>query len=421
MGKVKVSAKAKRMAGREAHMSSLGESIEPTTKPVKPGKEKGNHQKEMVWKNVKTTGRILSAAKEQLEELEETQGVGVVTSSAFPTLGESMEQELVEEYYDGQDMMKGGLEQVDEESFKMFMNSQPAEKKTIADLLKEKLEEKRTNVEAITADLEQEAQPKLTPASIEAYEVLAKFMECYTSGKVPKLLKFLPRMAMCEEILHILEPDSWTAAAVHAASKYFASHSKIRAFDFNFYILLPRVRDDISHFKKLNTHLYRALKQALYRPEEFCTGIVLPLCENGTCTLREAVIICSIIARNSFPMMKASAAMIMICGMEYNGAISIFLRTFIMKKYALPCETLDAIVYHFLSFQHDKREMPVLWHLCLKSFVEIYGKDCASEQRESLRELLKVQKHHLITPDVISILQRTEARDIEMYEGVERR
>ncbi|PFX15107.1 Bystin [Stylophora pistillata] len=44
-------------------------------------------------------------------------------------------------------------------------------------------------------------------------------------------------------------------------------------------VLLPRVRDDITEYKRLNYHLYMALKKALFKPAAFFKGILLPLCE----------------------------------------------------------------------------------------------------------------------------------------------
>jgi hypothetical protein len=44
-------------------------------------------------------------------------------------------------------------------------------------------------------------------------------------------------------------------------------------------ILFPRVIDDITENKRLNYHLYRALKKAIYKPAAFYKGIILPLCE----------------------------------------------------------------------------------------------------------------------------------------------
>jgi len=44
-------------------------------------------------------------------------------------------------------------------------------------------------------------------------------------------------------------------------------------------ILLDKVRDDIAENKKLNYHLYMALKKALYKPGAFFKGLLFPLCQ----------------------------------------------------------------------------------------------------------------------------------------------
>ena len=44
-------------------------------------------------------------------------------------------------------------------------------------------------------------------------------------------------------------------------------------------ILLPKIIDDISENKKLNYHLYRSLKKAVYKPAAFYKGLILPMCE----------------------------------------------------------------------------------------------------------------------------------------------
>lgn len=44
-------------------------------------------------------------------------------------------------------------------------------------------------------------------------------------------------------------------------------------------VLLPRVRDDLAEYKRLNFHLYQALRKALFKPGAFMKGILLPLLE----------------------------------------------------------------------------------------------------------------------------------------------
>ena len=71
--------------------------------------------------------------------------------------------------------------------------------------------------------------------------------------------------------------------------------------------------------------------------------------QSGTCTLREAIIISSSLSKNSIPMLHSAAAILKIAEMDYNGANSIFLRTLLDKKYALPFRVVDAVVFHFLK------------------------------------------------------------------------
>ena len=42
-------------------------------------------------------------------------------------------------------------------------------------------------------------------------------------------------------------------------------------------VLLPNVRENIATYKKLNYHLYMALKKAVFKPAAFFKGIILPL------------------------------------------------------------------------------------------------------------------------------------------------
>ena len=44
-------------------------------------------------------------------------------------------------------------------------------------------------------------------------------------------------------------------------------------------VLLPRVRDDLAEYKRLNFHLFMALKKAIFKPAAFFKGILLPICE----------------------------------------------------------------------------------------------------------------------------------------------
>lgn len=116
-------------------------------------------------------------------------------------------------------------------------------------------------------------------------------------------------------------------------------------------VLLPRIRDDLSEYKKLNMYLYNSLRRALFKPAAFMKGIILPLLESGDCSLREALIFGSVISRTSVPILHSCACLLKICEMAYTGANSVFIRCFLEKSYALPYRVVDAAVFHFLRYK----------------------------------------------------------------------
>lgn len=254
----------------------------------------------------------------------------------------------------------------------------------------------------------------LDPKVKEMYEGVKDVLKKYRSGKLPKAFKIIPKLKNWEQILYITEPPTWSAAAMYQATRIFASNLKENmAQRFYNLVLLPRIRDDLVEYKRLNFHLYQALRKSLFKPGAFMKGILLPLLDSGNCTLREAIIIGSVLAKNSVPILHSSAALLKIAEMDYTGANSIFLRILLDKKYALPYRVVDACVLHFVRFQMDTRELPVLWHQALLTFVQRYKADISTEQREALLELLKKQSHPAITPEIRRELQHAKCRDVE--------
>lgn len=73
---------------------------------------------------------------------------------------------------------------------------------------------------------------------------------------------------------------------MYQATRIFTSNLKEKmAQRFFNLVLLPRVRDDIAEYKRLNFHLYQALRKALFKPGAFMKGFLLPLCEVNSCYL----------------------------------------------------------------------------------------------------------------------------------------
>lgn len=264
----------------------------------------------------------------------------------------------------------------------------------------------------------------------------------YKSGKLPKLFKILPTLPHWQEILSVTRPDEWTPNACYEATRIFVSGKPIMTQIFLEDVMLSRVREDIHETKKLNVHLYKALKKALYKPAAFFKGFLFPLVGSGNCTLREAHIISSVLARVSIPVLHSAAALLRLCDMaaeqfsmstEGGGATNIFIRVLLDKRYALPYKVIDALVFHFLRFRGaqpasagvsdvlDFREgtatqegkegrLPVLWHQSLLAFAQRYRNDITEDQREALLDLLLAKGHAGIGPEVRRELLEGRAR-----------
>jgi essential nuclear protein 1 len=235
-----------------------------------------------------------------------------------------------------------------------------------------------------------------------------------------------------EDILQITRPDKWTANACYEATKIFISSTPVVAQRFMEMVILDRVREDIHETKKLNVHLFKALKKGLYKPAAFFKGFLFPLVGSGTCTLREAHIVSGVLVRVSVPVLHSAAALKGLCdiaaqeasaGTEGGGATNIFIRALLEKKYALPYQVIDALVFHFLRFRSvdhagvgeddlqnsmsgltgagsKDTKLPVIWHQSLLAFAQRYRNDITEDQREALLDLLLTKGHSSIGPEV---------------------
>ena len=114
-------------------------------------------------------------------------------------------------------------------------------------------------------------------------------------------------------------------------------------------VLLDAIREDIrltkegsrkaKNHRKLNVHYYESLKRALYKPAAFFKGIVFPLlqvrfcpwlvrfcfmlrsCDQTGCTLQEAAIVASVLAKVKVPLLHSAAALLKLAEMDYSGTI----------------------------------------------------------------------------------------------------
>ncbi|XP_018432291.1 PREDICTED: bystin isoform X4 [Nanorana parkeri] len=387
-------------------------SVRTTNRTKKRGQEAEDSRDEN-YVDEKLSRKILEQARLQQEELEAEHGPCGQNSDSEDEEWPSLEKAASMDAAAYNDHVEVNPE--DEKAIAMFMNKNPPVRRTLADIIMEKITEKQTEVETVMSEVSGRPMPQLDPRVLEVYKGVKEVLSTYRSGKLPKAFKIVPALANWEQILYITEPETWTAAAMYQATRIFSSNLTERmAQRFYNLVLLPRVRDDIAEYKRLNYHLYMALKKALFKPGAWFKGILIPLCESGTCTLREAVIIGSILTKCSIPVLHSSAAMLKMAEMEYNGANSIFLRLLIDKKYALPFRVLDALVFHFLAFRSDRRELPVLWHQSLLTLCQRYKEDMSSEQKEALLELLRIQNHPQICNEIRRELINSKSRDLEI-------
>jgi len=286
-----------------------------------------------------------------------------------------------------------------------FLKSEPTARRTIADLILEKIREKeelerKKNVrekKEYGANTSENPPPKV----IEVYTTIGKILSRYKNGKLPKAFKILPALSNWEHLLYLTRPDSWTPQATYAATRLFSSNlSSQMAQKFYHIFLLDKCRADISEHKKLNYHLYQALFKSVYKPAAFFKGIVLPLAYSGDCTLREATIFSSVLSKAAIPANHGAVAILKLSEMSYSGSTSMFLKVLLDKKYALPGRVIDAVAKHFLGFIDEKEELPLLWHQCLLVFVQRYRGSVSKQDKEKFKVLFKVHQHKYLTEEI---------------------
>ncbi|CZR64098.1 related to bystin [Phialocephala subalpina] len=290
-------------------------------------------------------------------------------------------------------------------------------------------------------DEEMEIPPKV----VEVYTKVGMLLSRYKSGKLPKPFKILPTVPRWEDILEITRPDKWTPNACYEATKIFVSGTQATAQRFMEMVILERVREEIHETKKLNVHLFNALKKGLYKPAAWFKGFLFPLVQSGTCTLREAQIISAVLVRVSVPVLHSAAAIKGLCdiaaqessaGTEGGGATNIFIKALLEKKYALPYQVIDSLVFHFLRFRSvdpasirpedlgdamdvtgvgaKEVRLPVIWHQCLLAFAQRYRNDITEDQREALLDLLLTKGHSKIGPEVRRELLEGRGRGVPL-------
>ena len=222
---------------------------------------------------------------------------------------------------------------------------QKSEGRTLADLIMQKFAAGEVEyVSSKDGEKKQEDETDFfTPKAVATYKKLGVILRTYKSGKLPKAFKLIPYLEGWEELLFLTSPHSWSPNATYEATRLFASALNAKmAQRYYSLVLLENVRDNIAKYKKLNCHLYMAVKKAMFKIDSFIKGFLLPLAEDATS--REAVIIGSILAKNSINNLHAAAAIMKLTQMEYKVGSGYFLKTLLAKKFSLPTQVINQLV-----------------------------------------------------------------------------
>lgn len=401
-------------------------------KKVKP---EDNRNPEM---DDKMSKKILSMAKEQQREMLPDDPIhqeGLSEEETYPQKPRQIEPDFdSDDEYENQsfclsdehdDEGSEGYDdeiEVNEEDRAILDTFRANPSRNLADMILQKIEHQEDQQPPLdTKGKARETSPStenpqvLNPKVTEVYTKVGQLLSRYKSGPLPKAFKILPSLRNWFRILEITSPPNWTPHATLAATKIFASNLDPRQCQ-KFYrcILYEKVREEIDENKKLSVQLYMALKKSIYKPAAFFKGILFPLCESGTCTLKEAVIIGSILTKVSIPVLHSAAALLKLSEMPYAGPTSVFIRVLLDKKYALPYKVVDALVFHFIGFKRESRQMPVLWHQSFLVFVQRYKSDLTQEQKDALLDVLRVKSHPSITQEIRREIINSVARGEEV-------
>ena len=290
----------------------------------------------------------------------------------------------------------------------------------LADKILAKIQQREAQQASISQGKQSEEAVLLPPKVIMAYEKIGQILSTYTHGKLPKLFKILPSLKNWQDVLYVTNPDNWSPHATYEATKLFVSNlSANEAQKFVEQVLLEKFRTNIeeSDDHMLNYHIYRALKKSLYKPAAFFKGFLFPLVD-GYCSVREATIAASILTKVSVPVLHSSVALSQLLQRDFSPATTVFIRVLVEKKYALPYQTLDDLVFYFMRFRNaaqpelmmevdesgnkvnDAPALPVVWHKAFLSFAQRYKNDITDDQRDFLLETVRQRFHHAIGPEI---------------------
>ncbi|KNH06381.1 bystin [Perkinsela sp. CCAP 1560/4] len=244
------------------------------------------------------------------------------------------------------------------------------------------------------------------------YAGLANELREYTHGKLPRDVTFLVRNAQWKEALSRTQPLEWSPNAFYEITKLFVSNLKENELQiYHESYLLPvflhhTTTATHSESKKvLHQSRYKALQKALYKPNAFLYGFLIPLCKDSTVSSRQALILTSLLQKHSFPKETAAGAIRMLTEIPYSPATALLLRCLVEKKFQFGTEQIVELGEYFRKFENVEEKMPVLWHQLLLSFVKVYRSQIDTRLAAMLKRIACKNNHDSITPEIQKALK----------------
>eukprot|EP01063_Lacrimia_lanifica_P041180 TRINITY_DN9546_c0_g2_i1.p2 TRINITY_DN9546_c0_g2~~TRINITY_DN9546_c0_g2_i1.p2 ORF type:complete len:456 (+),score=220.26 TRINITY_DN9546_c0_g2_i1:77-1444(+) len=400
-----------KIATTSAHRQGMKRRAERMAKPVEAEDACGHGGLERDTEGFvvpnKVSKLVLQQAREQREEMEREQrdaDMGDAEEDAELEYDDHTSIATETPMEDHEDFV---IDEEEERLMQQFAPQSNMQVRNLADIIMSKIRDKERDADEAMSRASRPGGGSsvggqtFDPRVVKIYKTVGKMLKKYTVGKIPKAFKVLPSLQGWEELLWFTAPHEWSPHALYAATRMFA-HTANEKMAQRFYnvILLPYIRSQFKHMGKLHSHAFAAVRKAMWKIEAFNKGFLLPLAKEPDLTMKEALVISSVLSKSTMHRNHAMVAIAKISQMPYNGSSSIILRILLDKSYDMPYAVIDLLVKHFHQFVKDTRELPVLWHQCLLTFVQRYKENFLEEQVVLIRKVVNKHNHILISSEV---------------------
>jgi len=272
----------------------------------------------------------------------------------------------------------------------------------IYEALKKGLEESRASKEkGMTVD-----QVNAEHRVYEEFSNLALVLRRYKCGKLPKLLKVVPRIKEWEMCLSKTGYRKWTPQALLEITKVFAATAKApQAQRFYNLFLLPAVLSEISKKGKIHVCTYKSLMKAAFRNKAWVKGILLPVAYDG-CSYKDAMVIGSVISKLSFPndvlyltldKLFETRPFPEVGHPQWWAVTSIFICLVLEKNAALPNQVIENAIKFIESFNGLAERPPLIWYQVVIALCERYRERISKTQEQRIRLIIKQHKHPVVS------------------------